>query len=216
LNRTARAYDRAAGSVRAGCHNSEARVTSEGDICLIRALEYENVLRACLYRITRNLQDVEELLQETYARLLVTGEAQKPPPESMRAFALAIARNVGLDWLRRRRIVPIELMEDMAKLEVLDEGEQVEEIVNLHQELLLLRSAIERLPARCCEVFTLRRVYGMSQKEVARELDIAEHTVERHLGRALHRLTEVFFNSPAPSSALLDRLMKRTKVKGHD
>ena len=37
---------------------------------LVQALEFESVLRACLYRYARNNSDVEELLQETYARLL--------------------------------------------------------------------------------------------------------------------------------------------------
>ena len=40
---------------------------------LLQALEFEGVLRACLYRYTRNNSDVDELLQEVYARLLIGG-----------------------------------------------------------------------------------------------------------------------------------------------
>jgi RNA polymerase sigma factor (sigma-70 family) len=190
-----------------------APVVSEGDSYLIRALDHENVIRACLFRITRNVSDVEELLQETYARLLVAGATAAGQPRSMRSFALAVARNVAIDWLRQKRAVPMEAIADVAELDVLDEGEQLEEIVNTHQELMLLREAIARMPSRCREVFTLRRIYGLPQKRVAAELGIAEHTVERHLGRALQLLTQVLFNPPlsAPHSELLTRLTRRSR-----
>ena len=62
---------------------------------LLQALEFEGVLRACLYRYTRNNSDVDELLQEVYARLLVAGSSNDPEVRSVRAFALTIARNVA-------------------------------------------------------------------------------------------------------------------------
>jgi DNA-binding NarL/FixJ family response regulator len=67
-------------------------------------------------------------------------------------------------------------------------------------------------------VFTLRRVYGLSQKEVANELGIAEHTVERHLGRALHQLAVTLFSPPisAPHSALLSQLTLTRRSRNHD
>ena len=42
----------------------------------------------------------------------------------------------------------------------------------------LLVEAIEQLPTRCREVMTLRKIDGLSQREVAARLGIAEHTVE--------------------------------------
>jgi RNA polymerase sigma-70 factor (ECF subfamily) len=163
---------------------------------LLPALEFESVLRACLYRYTRNTADVDELLQETYARLLVAGATAQPNVRSIRAFCLTVARNVALDWLRHRQIVPIELVADMEALDVLDEGAQVEEIVNAHQELSLLASVVEQLPTRCRQVFTLRKVYGYSQKEIAERLQISENTVEQHLTKAVRRCAQALFESP--------------------
>src|SRR6201992_1183394 len=151
---------------------------------LLQALEFEGVLRACLYRYTRNNSDVDELLQEVYARLLTAGASDDPEVRSVRAFALTVARNVAFDWLRHRQVVPIELVADLEALEVLDEGEQIEEIVNSHQELAMLVKAIQSLPDRCRQVFTLRKVYGYSQKEIASRLNISENTVEQHLTKA--------------------------------
>ena len=96
--------------------------------------------------------------------------ARQPREEirSIRAFALTVARNVALSWLRHRQVVPIELVADMEQLELLDERGQVDEIVNTHQELALLTAAVARLPARCRQVFTLRKVYGLSRRRKSR------------------------------------------------
>src|SRR5215470_16544673 len=52
-------------------NEGEVPVLSKNDErYLLQALEIEGVLRACLYRYTRNNSDVDELLQEVYARLL--------------------------------------------------------------------------------------------------------------------------------------------------
>lgn len=47
--------------------------TPDPDRYLIEALAFEKELRARLYRCTRNNSDVDELLQEVYARLVKAG-----------------------------------------------------------------------------------------------------------------------------------------------
>ncbi|MFL6604466.1 MAG: RNA polymerase sigma factor [Steroidobacteraceae bacterium] len=178
---------------------------------LIQALDIESVLRACLYRYTRNNSDVDELLQEVYARVLLAGSADEPEIRSVRAFALTIARNVAFDWLRHRQVVPIELVADMEALETLDEAEQIDEIVNSHQELAQLIAAIQALPERCRQVFTLRKVYGYSQKEIATRMNISENTVEQHLTKSARRCAQALFDQPISErrSTLFDRFRRR-------
>jgi len=195
-------------------NEGEVPVLSKNDErYLLQALEIEGVLRACLYRYTRNNPDVDELLQEVYARLLVAGSSDEPEVRSVRAFALTIARNVAFDWLRHRQVVPIELVADLEALEVLDEGEQIEEIVNSHQELAMLVKAIQGLPDRCRQVFTLRKVYGYSQKEIASRLNISENTVEQHLTKAARRCAQALFDQPVSErrSILFDRFRRRKR-----
>ena len=167
------------------------------DRYLLASLEYEGVLRACLHRYARNSADVDELLQETWTHLLAAGTSQtREEIRSIRAFALTVARNVALSWLRHRQVVPIELVADLEQLELLDERSQVDEIVNTHQELALLTAAVATLPARCRQVFTLRKVYGLSQKEIAAELKISENTVEQHLAKGTRLCSAALADSP--------------------
>jgi RNA polymerase sigma-70 factor (ECF subfamily) len=190
---------------------------SAADRYLIAALEFEGVLRACLYRYARNAADVDELLQETYAHLLAAGAAQgREEVRSIRAFALTVARNVALSWLRHRQVVPIELVADLEALELLDEAGQVDEIVNTHQELALLTAAVAALPTRCRQVFTLRKVYGLSQKEIAAELKISENTVEQHLAKGMRLCSAALANSPVAErrSPWFDRSRRRAQRTG--
>jgi RNA polymerase sigma factor (sigma-70 family) len=184
------------------------------DRYLVASLEFEGVLRACLYRYARNAADVDELLQETYAHLLAAGAAKgREEVRSIRAFALTVARNVALSWLRHRQVVPIELVADLEALELLDEASQVDEIVNTHQELALLTQAVARLPTRCRQVFTLRKVYGLSQKEIAAELNISENTVEQHLAKGMRLCSAALAGSPVAErrSPWFDRSRRRVE-----
>jgi len=60
----------------------------------------------------------------------------------------------------------------------------------------LLTQAVASLPARCRQVFTLRKVYGLSQKEIAAELKISENTVEQHLAKGTRLCSAALASSP--------------------
>lgn len=184
------------------------------DRYLLEALESEGLLRAFLFRYARNGADVDELLQETYARLLAATQAEGVRVRSVRALALTIARNAALDWIRHRNVVPMALVSDLAALDVLDESAQIEEIVNAHQELALLAECVAELPERCRQAFTLRRVYGLSQREIAERLNIEEGTVEQLLARAIRRCAESLFAREASADrpySLSHRIARRLK-----
>lgn len=77
----------------------------------------------------------------------------------------------------------------------LDSLPAVSEIDNSTQEWLefeelkeLLSALVADLPEKCRIVFTMSREQGMSQKEIAHELDISEKTVEAHMGKAIKKL----------------------------
>lgn len=185
-----------------------------GDKYLLEALESESILRAYLFRFVRNAADVDELLQEAYARLLTASPAQGEV-RSVRALMLTIARNIALDWLRHRDVVPIELVSDLAALDVLDDRAQVDEIVNAHQELQLLADVIADLPKRVRQAFTLRRIYGLSQQEIALHMGISDSTVEQLLARAVRRCADALFAREVAADhphSMSDRLRRRFKM----
>jgi RNA polymerase sigma factor (sigma-70 family) len=142
-------------------------------------LIHEGHLRGYLRRFLRRPSDLADAMQETYARLLGQPDAVLAQIRSPQAFLFRIARNIALEWLRRQRTLPCDLMAELSGTLVLDESPSAYEQLSAIEELQLLARAIASLPERCRQVLTLRKLYGLSQKQIAASLDISENTVEK-------------------------------------
>jgi RNA polymerase sigma factor (sigma-70 family) len=152
---------------------------------------HEGMLRAWLRSRFPSESDVDDVVQEAYARILEARDATAI--EAPKAFLFAIARNLALGRIRRQRAAGS--WNGLAEFDVesvLDESADVPQTVARNQELELLTQAIQSLPTRCRQIITLRKIYGLSQKEVAAQLGIAEHTVEAQGTIGLRKLTEFF------------------------
>lgn len=152
-------------------------------------LRHEGALTRYLKRAWPRPEDVADLRQEVYVRVYESAAVRLPV--SPRAFLLATARNLILDRVRRERIVSIDFTQDFDSANVLIERISPEQRVNARQELRRLSEAIDQLPPNCRAVVWLRRVDGLSQREVAELLGMQEGTVASHLARGLKVLTKV-------------------------
>lgn len=144
---------------------------------------HEASLRSWLRGTFPALADPDNIVQESLIRVWrfhQTGQVHSP-----KALLFTTARHLALDELRRRKIVPIEPIAEIDHLSVLDEGASAVESAARNQELELLTQAIQSLPDRCRQVLTLRKLYGLSQKEIAARLQISEHTVEAQVGNGM-------------------------------
>ncbi len=150
---------------------------------------HEGTLRNYLVGIARPA-DIDDVVQESYSRLLRMREQQRV--RSPRGLLFTMARNAAHDLFRRRSTAASEPVTENEYLRVLDETPGTAEIVSRGQEIELLANAIEALPERCRAVFILRHFENLSQREIAARLGIAEHTVESQLTKALRRCQDFF------------------------
>ncbi len=151
---------------------------------------HEAALRAYLRSQFSSLTDPDDVVQETYVRVLRARE--RGPIESPRGLLFATARNAARDLLRRRAVAKTIPIAESGTSCVFDEAPSVAESVSRRQESELLAAAIAELPPRCREILVLRKFENLSHREIAQRLGIAEHTVEAQLTKALHRC-EAFF-----------------------
>lgn len=151
---------------------------------------HEPMLRAWLRARFDGRVDADDIVQEALVRVLQAWREGRV--RAAKAFLFATARNLALDRLRRHDLARTESMGEMADLDVLDEDADVPETVARHQELALLTQAIQSLPTRCRQVFTLRKLYGLSQREIARRLGISESTVENQITIGVDKCTAFF------------------------
>jgi RNA polymerase sigma-70 factor (ECF subfamily) len=146
---------------------------------------HEPELRAFLRRHFPTVQDIDDLVQEAYVRLIRAhhaGTIAEP-----RAYLFRTARNLACDLFRRRRPVSIEALEETQRLSVVEDKADAAETASHAQEIELLIEAIHALPTRCREVITLRKLHGLSYREIAARLGISENTVNAQLAIGLVR-----------------------------
>jgi RNA polymerase sigma-70 factor (ECF subfamily) len=129
--------------------------------------------------------DVEDVVQESYLRIWKV--RLNRPIASAKAFLFTIARHLALDQIRRGKISPIKAVGDLEALPVSEEGPSTADILSREEKLSLLAQAIVSLPTRMRQVFTLHKVEGLSQAEVAERLGISPKTVENLVGRGIRR-----------------------------
>ena len=72
----------------------------------------------------------------------------------------------------------------------LQDGASVPERVSRQEVYDLLGEALSTLPARCHEITVLRKLQGLSQREVAARLGLSEKTVAEQVARGVRRCEE--------------------------
>jgi RNA polymerase sigma-70 factor (ECF subfamily) len=127
--------------------------------------------------------DAQDAFQEVFTRLyLRLGELRND--QSVGGWIAATTRNVALDWVRRRaREVPSGESLDTAAFE---------EPLRAVDEALVVRAALERLPAHQQEILDRFFVRDESYQTIAAALDLPPGTIASRISRALAALRSVF------------------------
>lgn len=153
-------------------------------------LPHEAALRSWLQARFQGHVEIDDVMQDAYSRLLrahAEGTVVSP-----RAFLFHVARNLALNQVRRRAYTHPMTYSEPDVASVLDSGAGVPETVARAEDVRLLIAAIQTLPERCRQIFTLRKIYGLSQKEIAARLGISEHTVEVQGAIGVRKCVEYF------------------------
>jgi RNA polymerase sigma-70 factor (ECF subfamily) len=177
-------------------HGSGAGMTaSDVNAWFVReVLPLEAGLIRFLSRRWRNKKDVEDLLQDVYMRVYET--AQKEMPHPVRPFVFTVARNLLINRSRREHVVAIQSVADVDLLNVFDEEPGPERNVMAREELVRLQEALDQLPLRARQAVVLRKIEGLSRREIAQRMGIAEQTVNRHLTDGMYALAELLWGKP--------------------
>jgi RNA polymerase sigma-70 factor (ECF subfamily) len=148
-----------------------------------QVLPHEAALRAWLRSSGTSIDQIDDIVQETYCRL--AGLSSVAHIANGRAYLFQTARNVMLEQIRRARIVRIDSMTELEALSISDSEPSPEQVAGDRRELRRIQELIEGLPDRCRRIFELRRIHGMSQREIARRLGVSENVVEMQAVRGL-------------------------------
>ncbi len=164
---------------------------------------YQNRLYRYLLRWAYEPATAEDLFQQTWMRV-VQNIHRFDPGRNFDAWLFAIARNVAIDHLRRRRPGSFE--------EPLDEGTQAYDhapsnLPGALEQLLrsekaeLVQKLLAAQPPVYREILSLRFEEDMKLEEIAELLSVPLGTAKSRLSRALERLRASFGHLQAEGSA---------------
>ncbi|MGB8096325.1 MAG: sigma-70 family RNA polymerase sigma factor [Terracidiphilus sp.] len=135
------------------------------------AEHYRRVLNAG-YRITGNMADAEDVAQSVFLRLGGSGHLAV---ENAGSYLYRAAINGALDLIRRRKIAPAEPLEAAADLAAVDTSP---ERAAANKDLArLLRQAIGELAPRAAEMFALRYLEELGNREIAKLMGTSQAVV---------------------------------------
>jgi RNA polymerase sigma-70 factor (ECF subfamily) len=151
---------------------------------------YEPALRAYLSKRFPTLTDHDDLVQETYTRVLQAKETGRLT--YAKAFLFTVARNAAIDVFRRRRATTHEAISEVSEIALLEESPGVADTIDRQERLELLIEAVASLPERCRQVMMLRYLDGLAYKEIGLRLGISPETVKVHMMKGVRDCTAFF------------------------
>lgn len=162
--------------------------TAVDDLAISRAIRfdassfrnYDKQLQRYLARRLMQRQDVEDLAQEVYLRLLRVDAAKQV--HTPVAYIFGIASHVIADFRSetRRETERLDDRDDISD-DRASSPDELEERLNLQQQL---ERAFAQLPRTHAAVLIAHKHRGLSYEEVAAELGLSLHTVEKYVTQA--------------------------------
>jgi RNA polymerase sigma-70 factor, ECF subfamily len=149
--------------------------------------EYSATLYRVAYSVTRNAADAEDVVQETFLRVL-RHLNKLPEVRDYRVWLVRIAWNLVLDRKRRAKSRPqTDDFEEVARILPATDL-SAERLAITTQRYAQILGLIDTLPVREREVLLLSAVKELSTVEIALVLKTTESTIRSRLYRARHAL----------------------------
>ena len=145
-------------------------------------MKFRSGLISLVRRFVDNHVDIEDIVQEAYALSLEASKSRAI--KSPKAFIATTARNLAINHINSAAVRLNEPISDKAFAGLCTET-SLDEEMELDRKFRIYCQAVEALPTRCRRVFTLKQVYGLTQREIAEQLGISEKTVEYHVSKGL-------------------------------
>ncbi|MGO9491268.1 MAG: RNA polymerase sigma factor [Terracidiphilus sp.] len=156
---------------------------------------YSRQLYSTIFRITRNREDTEDVLQDTLLRAYLA-LPNFQGRSSVYSWLTRIAINSALMLLRKRRNRPEVCMDfagepevDVAYLEPADPCLNPEQVYDQRQRCANIHREIGRLQVNLRMPLQTRMTHGTPLEEIAKTLDITQAAVKARLHRARTRLS---------------------------
>lgn len=149
-------------------------------------LGYKQILVRVLLRMSVKPADVDDILQESLARTLRA--ETRGPLEHPRSYLYTVARNIVFEEKERRaREVQCEINDAI----LASDSAPIDEELHHEKMLDIFWEAMSTLPRNHQRAILLRRIYGLSHREVAKKMGVSISSVEKYFAQGIKRCEDL-------------------------
>ncbi|KGK00106.1 RNA polymerase sigma factor [Thalassotalea sp. ND16A] len=162
--------------------DEDARETSSGSVTDIFK-RYQSSLKYFIAGYLVNPQDVDDVCQETFLRTYKSSlEKEVKTPKS---FMFRVAKNLIISDFRKSATKLNEYVEDIDVIDSCMEIDDLEHNALAQEKLGIMCEAIAGLPNKCRQAVVMRKVYGLSTKDIAKRMNITTTTVSNYITKGM-------------------------------
>lgn len=152
------------------------------------------------YTYLKNKEDTEEIVSDIFFTLWKNRD-HLVIDKNVKAYLYIAVKNASLAQIKKKKPDFVDLDNSELRLsKSITESTTPDRIIEIAQLRHQIDQAVDRLPARCRQVFIMNRVDHLKYREISEILNLSEKTVENHIIKALQLLRQS-----------LPRLMKETR-----
>lgn len=128
-------------------------------------------------------EDLDDIVQETFVKSYEASLHKEI--KYARTYMLQTAKNLAINHVAKWDNKFGESIEDFDELPVDLSSQSFEKEFESKERFLHFCRAADQLSGSVRKCFILKKVYGLSQKEISQYLGLSESTVEKHVARGL-------------------------------
>ncbi|MCI2283998.1 sigma-70 family RNA polymerase sigma factor [Colwellia sp. MSW7] len=132
--------------------------------------------------------EVEDIAQDAYVKTFQISSDNKLI-KYPKAFIYKIARNLAHDFNKKSEVKLSDNAVDESDYEISDTDETFQQMLT-NDEFGRFCEVVRHLPIQCRKVFVMRKIYGFTQKEIAKELNLSQFTVENHTVNGMRKCND--------------------------
>jgi RNA polymerase sigma-70 factor (ECF subfamily) len=148
-------------------------------------MTYYPKLNAFMNQFVGSEAIAEDLSQDVFEKIWLNREYASNL-QSFNAYIYRIAKNTAINYLDRKAVEKNYISSYFSFLPEIS----IEEEIDAKELELLVQLTIEKMPEQRRRIFTMSRVEGLKNMEIASILNLSKRTVEAHLNQALKQIRE--------------------------
>lgn len=157
---------------------------------------YNRILFGMIYKVLRNREESEDLLQEIFVQAWEKAEQYDPTRGTVYSFLVTMTRNKAIDRTRSKAYKNNKkddhvINDDDFSLNLSHDSPNPEENMELNERAIKVREALGSLNKKEREVLYISYFHGLSQTEISEKINIPLGTVKYRMRQGMIKLREM-------------------------